>query len=193
MYASHVRRLFAFTAFSLALGCRAPAIPNRPSTHEYAVYSAWIEQASSTSPPQLSFAVDSETLTPNQNELQFQQCLPRRMSDVFEDAPSASLTSTSSNDWLSLDNGRPAHLHPHNSSIPFDRPTELFRLSRVAFTRFGFDAYLWVDHRTCRAGDTEPACDGLAGALIHGRKANGAWTFEDTTCHILVFPVRLGP
>ena len=188
MYASHVRRLLALTAFSLALGCRAPAIPSRPSSHEYAVYSAWIEQARLAFAPQLSFAVDSETLTPNQNELQFQQCLPRRMSDIFEGAPSASLTSTSSNAWLNLGDGPPAHLHPHSSSLPFDRPTELFRLSRVAFTRFGFEAYLWVDHRTCRTGDTEPACDDTSGALIHGHKSGGSWTFEDTTCRTITFP-----
>lgn len=183
-----MRRLLVFAALPLALGCRAPTIPTHPSTHEYAVYNAWIEQASSAFPPQLSFAVDSETLVPNQDELQFQQCLPSRMNTVFDGAPAATLAVTSSNDWLSLGDGRAAHLHPHNSSLGFDRPTELFRLSRVAFTRFGSDAYLWVDHRTCRPGDLEPTCEGLSGALIHGHKSGGSWTFEETTCRTITFP-----
>ncbi len=136
MYPSHVRRLLVFLTLALAVGCRAPAIPAQPSPHEYAIYSAWMEQATADIPPQRTLAVDSETLTLNQAELQFKQCLPPRMTAVFDSAPvSTLLASTSGNDWLTLGNGRSASLHPHADPLSFDRPTEFFRLSRVAFTR----------------------------------------------------------
>lgn len=188
MYASQVLRLFVVTTLLLALGCRAPKIPTQPSAREYAVYSAWIEHASVTFPPQLSFAVDASTLTLDQDRLQFKQCLPRRMDSIFDEAPDATLTSTSNHDWITLSNGRPAQLLPPSNSLPFTHSAELFRLSRVAFTRLGSDAYLWVERRTCRPGDTELTCEGASGKLLHGMESGDTWTFEDTTCQTIFFP-----
>jgi len=185
VYASHVRRLWLSITFPLALGCRPPNIPAQPKPQEYAVYTAWLEQESSSSPHQLSFAVDSATLPLQQNELQFRQCLPRRMEAIFDSAPAADLTASSSNDWITLSDGRPTRLHPHGTGMSFDHPTQLFRVSRVAFTRFGYDAYLWVERWTCGTGD-DLACKAGSGALVHGRKSNGSWSFEDTNCQIIV-------
>jgi len=189
VYPSHVRRLLVFLTLAFAVGCRAPAIPAQPSSHEYAIYSAWMEQATADIPPQRTLAVDSETLTLNQAELQFKQCLPPRMTAVFDSAPvSTLLASTSGNDWLTLGNGRSASLHLHGDPLSFDRPTELFRVSRVAFTRSGYNAYLWVEHRSCNIDPAGHTCHGASGALVHGIKSNGSWTFENTTCHTITFP-----
>ncbi len=168
------------------LGCRPPAIPAQPSPGEYAIYNAWLEQTSSTLPPSLTLAVDDATLAPRQNELQFQQCLPPRMEDIFDKVPPTTLTSTSGNEWLKLGDGRSTHLRPANSPLHFDHPTDWVRLSRVAFTLSGYDAYLWVEHSTC--GTHDKGCSEGSGTLIHGKKSSGSWTFEDTTCQILLSP-----
>lgn len=172
----------------LASGCRVPDIPPQPSAQEYAVYGAWFEQASASLPHELTLAIDSSTLKPMQNELQFEQCLPPRMERIFETAPDATLTSTASNDWLTLSDGRTVQLRPRDAPLTFQKSTELFRLSRVAFTRMGYQAFFWVEHRTCQVGQGAVICSGGSGNLIHARKSNNVWTFEDTLCHTVLFP-----
>ncbi len=189
MYASRVRRLFLIALLPFAAGCRPPEIPARPSAREYAVYSGWIEQASNHTPHDLSFAVDDQTLTLDQSQMQFQQCLPPRMETIFDEAPTAHLTASSGNDWLQLADGRSARLLPHTGEPPvFAQSTELIRLSRVAFTRSGFEAYLWVEHRTCAVDGENTTCTGNSGTLLRGARSDSVWSFEDTNCHTIVFP-----
>lgn len=183
-----MRRLLVLATVTLCTGCRAPAIPAQPTSSEYAVYNAWIDQDHSSLPHEFDIAVGATTLVLNQSELQFQQCLPRRMAHIFDAAPSATLTSSSNPDWLLLADGRRAVLQPNGSRLSFDRPTKLVRVSRVAFTRFRTDAYLWVEHRICQPSAAGSTCTAPSGALIHGQKSDGTWTFEETTCQILAFP-----
>jgi len=182
VYASGVYRRFPLFALLLLVGCRVTPIPKQPSAQEYTVYSAWIEQASAPLPHTLAVAVDSSTLIPQQRELQFEQCLPRRMAGIFDSAPETVLTSTSSNDWLRLSDGRSARLLPHNALPTPGQPTELFRFSRVAFTRMGYQAFFWVEHHSC---SVNAPCEGESGALVHGWKSGGTWSFEDTLCQTL--------
>ncbi len=189
MYPSQVRRIPLTTAVSATLflsGCRPPTIPPTPSAAEYAVYGAYLDHASSTSGGQLSFTVDAQTLNLNRAELQFQHCLPVRMEAVFDGAPAAHLTTSSGNDWLSLEDGRPSHLQPSETLLIFDHPTELFRLSRVAFTLSGYDAYLWVERQRC--GFSSTSCEEGTGTLVHGKESGGTWTFEDTFCQTVLAP-----
>jgi len=188
VYASLVRRLLALAALALSLGCRAPSIPAQPSPREYALLGDWVEQTGSTLPPQVSLVIDTEALVPSQREMQFQQCLPPRMQAIFNTAAPATLASSSGNDWLRLSDGRSATLHPNGATLSFTRPTQIFRVSRVAFTRSGYEAFLWVEHQTCQADPAHPGCEGLSGALLHAHKSDGAWTFEETTCQAIVFP-----
>lgn len=110
------------------------------------------------------------------------------MEDVFDTAPAATLSFTSGNDWLKLSDGRPTELKTPGLVLSFPRPTEFFQVSRVAFTRSGYDAYLWIQHLSCDASEATPGCRGGSGALIHGVKSGGAWTFQDTICQIVHFP-----
>lgn len=184
-----MRRIPLTTAVSATLflsGCRPPTIPPTPSAAEYAVYGAYLDHASSTSGGQLSFTVDAQTLNLNRAELQFQHCLPVRMEAVFDGAPAAHLTTSSGNDWLSLEDGRPSHLQPSETLLIFDHPTELFRLSRVAFTLSGYDAYLWVERQRC--GFSSTSCEEGTGTLVHGKESGGTWTFEDTFCQTVLAP-----
>ncbi len=184
-----MRRLPLIAALPLlAAGCRVPDIPARPSPQEYAVYNAWIEQASASLPRDVAVVVDSSTLHPQQHELQFERCLPPRMEGVFDASPEATLTATSSNDWLGLGDGRTARLLPHEATLGFTERTELFRLSRVAFTRLGYQGFFWAEHRSCTPAQGPEGCSGASGTLIHARKSNGAWLFEDTLCQTILFP-----
>ena len=179
-----MRSLLVILTLPLALGCRAPAIPSQLSEREYVIYSAWLDQAGAEMPHPLSFAVDSVALTPQQNELQFRQCLPPRMETIFDTTSESTLSLSPGSDWLSLSDGRSAQIHPHDAPLAFPAPTEFVRFSRVAFTRFGYEAYLWVEHRTC-AANGQTGCQNASGALVHGKKSNGAWSFEDTTCQAI--------
>ena len=186
MYPSGVRRLAAiFPVLTLALGCRPPGIPDQPTASEYAVYNAYLEQASPTLPRELSFAVDAATLKPVQSELQFQQCLPRRMENVFSNVPSTLLASTSGNHCLDLGDGPNAPKPEQDLPLTNTKPTQFFRFSRVAFTRFESDAYLYVETRRC---GEKGFCEAASGVLTHGRKSGSTWTFEDTTWESTVLP-----
>ncbi len=126
----------------------------------------------------------SGTLALGEAQLRFQQCLPPHMRHIFDDAPSATLSSNVPEDWLRMADNRLAVLAT-DTSVNEAGTTMFLRLSRVAFSRFGRDGYVWVEHRTCRSADATTRCDEREGKLLHVTRDGDRWSAEETDCGAL--------
>lgn len=160
-------------------GCRAPTIPAEPSALEYAVWHDVLAFGADATHPQ-TVVIWPETLPLDERQLQFQRCLPRHMRDVFDEAPAAMLSVNVPENWLSLPDGRAATLGRDGSSDGAVA-TVFLRLSRVAFSRFHRDGYVWVERRSCTATGASPHCDEREGKLLRVVRDGDRWTPERQT------------
>ena len=166
----------------LLVGCRTPPIPASVTPREYAVYSAWLSQASESLPADEIVVVRSSTLRLDENSLQYEACLPVRMQGIFSDVPTVTLSELPASHWLNFPDGRSAMLLSPSDPLPPGRPVQLLSFSRVAFTFSGRDAYVWINRARCTAhGDTND-CEGAEGHLYHGKRSGSDWAFIETLC-----------
>lgn len=168
-----------------AIGCRAPAIPAEPTAREYAVWHDLLRsEAERTHAPEI--LVSPETRSLDEAQLQFQRCLPPHMWNIFDDAPAATLSRNVPEDWLRLPNGSLATLAEGAPAAAAGATVQL-RLSRVAFSRFHREGYVWVERRSCAATGTGTHCDGREGGLIRVTAKGDHWSVEETECRTLAF------
>ena len=177
-----MRTLLVPASFLLlvATGCRAPAIPADPTVLEYAVWRDVLAFEAEPAHPQ-AVVISPETIQLDERELQFQRCLPQHMRDVFDDAPAATLSMNVPEDWLRLSSGQQATLSRDESSTGTG-VTLFLRLSRVAFSRFRRDGYVWAERRSCTTSGGAMSCDEREGKLLHVVQDGGRWTAEETNC-----------
>lgn len=164
----------------LLIGCRAPTIPTEPSALEYAVWHDVLAFGAESARPQ-KIVIWPETLPLDDRQLQFQRCLPRHMRDVFDEAAAATLSVNVPETWLGLPDGRTATLGREGSADGAGA-TVFLRLSRVAFSRFHRDGYVWVERRSCTATGAGPHCDEREGKLLHVVHDGDRWGVEETDC-----------
>ncbi len=170
------------------VGCRPPAIPTEPTSAEYAVWGSVLAFETEAVAAH-TVMVGAETLPLNEARLQFSRCLPRHMRAVFDAAPKTNLSKNVTEDWLRTSDGRPVLLRSHDAPIP-DGAADLFEISRVAFSRFRREAFVWVDHLPCTRTETEVRCGDREGALLRAVWEGDRWRIEATDCQTLAFPDR---
>lgn len=162
------------------LGCRAPAIPAEPTAREYAVWHDVLRFEAEPARPQ-RLLVAPETLPLDEAQLQFQRCLPPHMRNIFDGAPAAALSRNVPEDWLRLPNGSVATL-TDSAPATLAGTTVQLRLSRVAFSRFHRDGYVWIEHQSCTVTGGSTHCDEREGKLLRVTPEAGRWTPEETNC-----------
>ena len=161
-------------------GCRAPSIPAEPSALEYAAWHDVLAFEADAAPLQ-AVVIWPETLPLDERQLQFQRCLPRHMRDIFDDASEATLSVNVPEDWLRLPSGQTATLG-RGGVLGGGGTVEFVRLSRVAFSRFHRDGYVWAERRSCMATGGHPQCGERQGQLLHVIHKGDRWTAEQTDC-----------
>lgn len=164
-------------------GCRAPSIPAEPSAREYTVWHQVLAFEMESTHAQ-AVVVAPETLPLDDRELQFQRCLPRHMRDVFDDAQAATLSLNVPEDWLRLPDAQSATMG-RAMPTPAVGTAIFLRLSRVGFSRFGRDGYVWAEHRSCTTTGASTRCDEREGKLLHVVRDGDGWTVEETDCGAL--------
>lgn len=167
-------------------GCRAPAIPTAPALREYAVWHDVLRREAETTNPH-RMVVAPQTLRPDEQQLQFQRCLPRHMRNLFDGAPSALLSRNVPEDWLTLSDRTVATLSDSLPPASIGNTVQV-RLSRVAFSRFHRDGYVWVEHKSCDATEGgRTRCLGSEGRLLRATPDGDRWKLEETECRASVF------
>lgn len=161
-------------------GCRAPAIPAQATAREYAVWHDVLRTESAATPLQ-QLRVTPETLPLDEAQLQYQRCLPQHMRTIFDNAPAVTLSRNVPEDWLRLPDGSLADLADHFAA-PAGGITLQLRLSRVAFSRFHRDGYVWVEHRVCTVGSDSTHCSDREGKLLRITPKGDDWAVEQTNC-----------
>ena len=161
-------------------GCRAPSIPAEPSAREYAVWHDVLAFEASITRPQ-TLIISPDTLPLDEAQLQFQRCLPRHMRDIFDEASTASVSANVSEDWLHLPDGQLALLGGRSAARPSGKTTFL-RFSRVAFSFFRRDGFVWVERQSCTAAAGGPLCEEREGKLLHIVRDSDRWSIEETDC-----------
>lgn len=151
------------------------------------MYHALLEERFAGQTLQQAVAVSPETVQLNEFRLQYKRCLPQRMQEMFEGSAPARLSRAVGTDWLNLP-GANLQLAATPGTPIISYRTEYVRLSRVAFTRFGTDAYVWLERQTCDPpGGLKASCHAGSGTLVHGVNSGGQWAFEDTLCTTVFF------
>lgn len=166
-------------------GCRAPAIPDDPTATEYAVWHDVLRYEAGSHASD-ALIVSPSTLPLDEGQLQFQRCLPAQMRDIFDAAPSATLSVNVPEDWLRLPAGSVATLSDGRPQTPTASSMHL-RLSRVAFSRFHREAYVWVEEQRCSADGGAQRCEGHQGEMLRLVPAGEGWTAERTDCQAVAF------
>ena len=166
-------------------GCRPPAIPTEPSLDEYGVWGTALAYATR------GFAgrdvlVEKESFRLDERQLGFERCLPRNMRDVFVEASPATLSSNVAEPWLAMENGRTALLGRRELWLP-GSITDTYQLSRVGFSRFHRDGYVWIEHRTCAKAAGVEHCGESDGQLLRAIHHEDRWEMEETECRTLSF------
>ena len=146
------------------------------------MYHALLENRFAGQSLERDVVVSPETAELNEFQLQYERCLPQRMQEMFEGISPSHLSRAVGTDWLNVP-GASLRLAALQGTPIISHKTEYVRLSRVAFTRFGADAYVWLERQTCNPpGGVKASCDAGSGALVHGVSSGGQWAFEDTLC-----------
>ena len=166
-----------------ALGCRAPAIPENPTAREYSVWHEVLLAAADSTTAQ-TVLVAPETVSLDEGRLQFRRCLPAHMRMLFDNAPIATLSRNVPEDWLRLRNGTLANLSDTPPAAPAGRAVEL-HLSRVAFSRFHRDGYVWVERQSCTATGSPRRCTDREGTLLRVAPAGDRWKLDETECRTI--------
>ena len=185
-YAPLVRRLGILFSLLLLAGCRPSPIPPDLQTREYEVYHALLEDRFAGQSLEREVVVSPETVQLNEFRLQYKRCMPQRMQEMFEGLGPGRLSRAVGTDWLNIPGASLQLAMPETPII--SHKTEYVRLSRVAFTRFGTDAYVWLERQTCGPpGGLRASCDAGSGTLVHGVSSGGQWSFDDTLCNTVFF------
>ena len=167
-------------------GCRAPAIPGEPSAPEYAAWHDVLLFQGQSTHPEAAVVIWPETLPLDERQLQFQRCLPRHMRNVFDSAPAATLSADVPEDWLRLATGQNAALG-RGATAESIGETELLRFSRVAFSRFHRDGYVWLQDQRCVTTRQGTHCGERTGRLLRLRREDDRWAVEETDCSAISF------
>ena len=136
--------------------------------------------------PGRAVVVASASLPLEENRLQFERCLPMHMRTLFRHAPSATLSRNVAENWLRSADGQEVTLEDSTSPLPNGAST-LFHLSRVAFSRFRREGFVWVEQVSCTSTGGTLRCGDREGNLLRAVQDGDRWQIEPTDCHTLAF------